>query len=35
MKTVTKIKKKRKNGFLVRMKTKSGRKILNSRRKKN
>nr|YP_010618796.1 Ribosomal protein L34 [Deltalsia parasitica]WAX02809.1 Ribosomal protein L34 [Deltalsia parasitica] len=34
MKTVTSIKKKRKNGFLSRMKTKSGQKIINSKRKK-
>jgi len=34
MKTATKLKRKRKNGFLSRMKTKSGRKIINSKRKK-
>ncbi len=30
----TKLKQKRKSGFLARKKTKSGRKILNRRRKK-
>nr|YP_009393214.1 ribosomal protein L34 [Symphyocladiella dendroidea]ARW61776.1 ribosomal protein L34 [Symphyocladiella dendroidea] len=34
MKTVTTIKKKRKNGFLSRMKTKSGQRIINLRRQK-
>nr|YP_010851326.1 ribosomal protein L34 [Echinothamnion hookeri]WGH14466.1 ribosomal protein L34 [Echinothamnion hookeri] len=34
MKTATKLKKKRKNGFLIRMKTKSGQRIINSKRKK-
>jgi large subunit ribosomal protein L34 len=31
---ITKLKQKRKSGFLARKKTKSGRKILNRRRKK-
>ncbi len=35
MKSTTKLKKKRKNGFLSRMKTKSGKKIINLKRKKN
>lgn len=35
MKTTTKLKKKRKNGFLSRMRKKSGRKIINLKRKKN
>nr|YP_010619765.1 Ribosomal protein L34 [Symphyocladia marchantioides]WAX03778.1 Ribosomal protein L34 [Symphyocladia marchantioides] len=34
MKTVSIIKKKRKNGFLSRMKTKSGQRILNFKRQK-
>nr|YP_010619376.1 Ribosomal protein L34 [Xiphosiphonia pinnulata]WAX03389.1 Ribosomal protein L34 [Xiphosiphonia pinnulata] len=34
MKTVTAIKKKRKNGFLSRMRTKSGRRIINLKRQK-
>nr|ARW60509.1 ribosomal protein L34 [Polysiphonia sp.] len=34
MKTVTKLKQKRKNGFLIRMRTKSGQKIINLKRKK-
>nr|WGH12885.1 ribosomal protein L34 [Echinothamnion sp.] len=34
MKTATKLKKKRKNGFLIRMKTKSGQRIINLKRKK-
>nr|YP_009397953.1 ribosomal protein L34 [Gredgaria maugeana]ARW67139.1 ribosomal protein L34 [Gredgaria maugeana] len=34
MKTCTKLKKKRKNGFLIRMKTKNGQRIINLQRKK-
>nr|WGH13872.1 ribosomal protein L34 [Lophurella pseudocorticata] len=34
MKTATQLKKKRKNGFLIRMKTKSGQRIINLKRKK-
>nr|YP_010618991.1 Ribosomal protein L34 [Pterosiphonia complanata]WAX03004.1 Ribosomal protein L34 [Pterosiphonia complanata] len=34
MKTVTSIKKKRKNGFLNRMKTKNGQRIINLKRQK-
>nr|YP_009395066.1 ribosomal protein L34 [Bryothamnion seaforthii]ARW63834.1 ribosomal protein L34 [Bryothamnion seaforthii] len=34
MNTGTKIKKKRKSGFLVRMRTKSGQKIINAKRSK-
>nr|YP_009399822.1 ribosomal protein L34 [Tolypiocladia glomerulata]ARW69641.1 ribosomal protein L34 [Tolypiocladia glomerulata] len=34
MKTASKTKCKRKNGFLIRMKTKNGQKIINARRKK-
>nr|YP_009397547.1 ribosomal protein L34 [Dipterosiphonia australica]ARW66733.1 ribosomal protein L34 [Dipterosiphonia australica] len=34
MKTSSILKKKRKSGFLVRMKTKSGKKIINLKRKK-
>nr|YP_009654278.1 ribosomal protein L34 [Pleurostichidium falkenbergii]QCH39565.1 ribosomal protein L34 [Pleurostichidium falkenbergii] len=35
MKTTSILKKKRKNGFLIRMKTKSGRRIINLKRRKN
>nr|YP_009398155.1 ribosomal protein L34 [Thaumatella adunca]ARW67341.1 ribosomal protein L34 [Thaumatella adunca] len=34
MKTGTKLKKKRKGGFLVRMKHKNGQKMINSKRHK-
>nr|YP_009396710.1 ribosomal protein L34 [Ophidocladus simpliciusculus]ARW65896.1 ribosomal protein L34 [Ophidocladus simpliciusculus] len=34
MKTGTQVKKIKKSGFLVRMKTKSGQRIINARRKK-
>nr|YP_009122298.1 50S ribosomal protein L34 [Vertebrata lanosa]AJH66056.1 50S ribosomal protein L34 [Vertebrata lanosa] len=34
MKTVSKLRKKRKNGFLVRMETKAGQKVIALRRKK-
>nr|YP_009396511.1 ribosomal protein L34 [Vertebrata australis]ARW65697.1 ribosomal protein L34 [Vertebrata australis] len=34
MKTVSKLKRKRKNGFLVRMKTQAGQKVITLRRRK-
>nr|YP_009394451.1 ribosomal protein L34 [Vertebrata thuyoides]ARW63013.1 ribosomal protein L34 [Vertebrata thuyoides] len=34
MKTVSKLKRKRKNGFLIRMRTKTGQRVITSRRKK-
>nr|ARW69221.1 ribosomal protein L34 [Polysiphonia sp.] len=34
MKTSTNLKKKRKNGFLTRMKTNNGQNIINAKRKK-
>nr|ARW64878.1 ribosomal protein L34 [Polysiphonia sertularioides] len=34
MKTVSKLKRKRKNGFLVRMRSASGRRVIRLRRRK-
>nr|YP_010851128.1 ribosomal protein L34 [Aphanocladia delicatula]WGH14269.1 ribosomal protein L34 [Aphanocladia delicatula] len=34
MKTCTKLKKKRKHGFLIRMRTKNGQRIVNLKRRK-